>query len=115
MQYMIITYENSEAFDARTGPNKEEYWGAWRAYSTALSESGVLRGGNALQPPHTSTTVKMAGGKRLIQDGPFADSKEQLGGYYIIDVDNLDKALEWAARCPAVATGGVEVRPVLKM
>ena len=70
-------------------------------------------GGAALQPPPTATTVRQRDGKRQVQDGPFAEVKEQLGGYYVVDVPNLDKALEWAARCPAASSGSVEVRPNL--
>jgi hypothetical protein len=69
--------------------------------------------GNGLQPPHTATTVRIQDGKRHVQDGPFADTKEQLGGYFIIDVPHVDAALEWAARAPCASTGGVEVRPVM--
>lgn len=71
--------------------------------------------GQALQPSSTATSLRIRGGKRQVQDGPFADSKEQLGGFFIIDVPDLDAALEWAARCPSASTGGVEVRPVLLM
>ena len=69
--------------------------------------------GHGLQLPHTATTLRQRDGQRQVQDGPFADSKEQLGGYFVIDVPRLDDALEWAARCPTAATGAVEVRPVM--
>jgi hypothetical protein len=115
MQYMIMTYESENDFNARTGPSKSEYWGAWRAYTTAMQEAGVLRGGNPLQPAHTATTLRGSADERRIQDGPFADTKEQLGGYYVIDVANLDEALAWAARCPAAHNGAVEVRPIAVM
>ena len=72
-------------------------------------------GGAGLQPPATGTTVRLRGGARQVHDGPFADTKEQLGGYYIIEVPNLDAALEWAAKCPAAPTGSVEVRPHVPM
>ena len=68
-------------------------------------------GGAGLEPPLTATTVRAPEGKRRVQDGPFADTKEQLGGYYVIDVPDLDKALEWAARCPSASTGAAEIRP----
>ena len=81
----------------------------------ALRDAGVMVGGAALEPPRAATTVRQSHGKRQVQDGPFADTKEQLGGYYVIDVPDLDKALEWASRCPSAATGATEVRPNLRM
>ena len=87
----------------------------YRAYTRALTEAGIMVGGAGLQPPPLATTIRQQNGKRQVQDGPFAETKEQLGGYYLIDVPNLDKALEWAARCPAAASGAVEVRPNLSM
>ena len=79
-----------------------------------LGGPAIDTGGIGMHPSHTATTVRLAGGKRVVQDGPYADTKEQLGGYYVIEVDDLDRALEWAARCPAAAGDGViEVRPNL--
>jgi hypothetical protein len=115
MQYVILVYENEEAFAARSNERAGAYWGAYQAYSTAMREAGILRGGNGLQGPPAATSVRLKDGERLVQDGPFADAKEQLGGYVVIEVDNLDAALEWAARCPSMTEGGVEVRPVLVM
>lgn len=117
MKYMLMFYENAEAFSHRS-PGSDEaksgaYWGSWMAYSKAIGE--VTVGGNALLPPATATTVRLNDGQRIVQDGPFADSKEQLGGFMTIDVANLDEALAWAARCPAAAYGAVEVRPVMEM
>jgi hypothetical protein len=113
MQYMVMVYENESAFQSRTGAEKEKYWGAWAAYTKALRDAGVMTSGHGLHPPTTSTTVRLRDGKRQVQDGPFADTKEQLGGYYVIEVANLDAALEWAAKCPAAAYAAVEVRPIL--
>ena len=116
MKYTILVYENTADFGARTdAKRKDAYWGAYRAYTTALREAGVMTGGAALQPPHAGTTLRQRDGKRHVQDGPFAETKEQLGGFYEIDVPDLDTALQWAARCPAAATGAVEVRPNLAM
>ncbi|MBW4699287.1 MAG: YciI family protein [Aphanocapsa lilacina HA4352-LM1] len=116
MQYMIMTYEEPAAFEARTDTHKSQaYWGAWAAYAQTLQESGVMVGGSGLQPPHAGTTLRLQNGQRQIQDGPYADTKEQLGGYFVIEVPDLDSALDWAARCPAAAGGAVEVRPVLVM
>lgn len=114
MQYMMMIFEPESDFAKRTDPDQAgPYWGAWTAYAQALAQSGVMVGGNGLTPPHAGTTVRLKDGQRQVQDGPFADTKEQLGGYFVIDVPDLDAALDWAARCPAAATGGVELRPVL--
>jgi len=94
-----------------TGP----YWDAWNAYVGALYQSGIVLKGDPLMPPATATTVRIEGGKRLVQDGPVAATKEQLGGYVVIEVPDLDTALSWAARCPAASQGAVEVRPVLHL
>jgi hypothetical protein len=85
------------------------------AYSEALKKAGVLKGTNRLQPSSVATTVRIADCKSQVLDGPYADSKEQLGGYYIIEVADLDAALSWAARCPASSHGVVEVRPLWSM
>ena len=112
MKYTILIYETEADFGARTdATRKDSYWGAYRAYTKALTDAGIMVGGAALQPAHGATTVRQHNGKRQVQDGPYAETKEQLGGYYVIEVPDLDAALEWAARCPAVATGTVEVRP----
>ena len=115
MQYMLIACETADEVARRDGPDAAAYWGAWTAYSQAIAQSGVLLSGNALKPPNTATTVRLKDGHRHVEDGPYADAKEQLGGYFIIDVPDLDKALEWAARMPCAGAGAVEVRPVLEM
>ena len=116
MTYTILIYENQDDFGARTDPKrKDAYWGAYRAYTVALREAGVMVGGHGLQPAAVATIVRQRDGKRQVQDGPYAEAKEQLGGYYVIDVPDLDRALEWAARCPAASSGAVEVRPNLAM
>jgi hypothetical protein len=116
MKYTVLIYESEADFSARTdAKRKDAYWGAYRAYTQALTEAGVLVGGAPLQPAHLGTTIRQRGGKRHVQDGPYAEAKEQLGGYYVIEVPDLDRALDWAARCPAAASGAVEVRPNLPM
>lgn len=115
MKYAILVYETETTFADRINEQQEAYWGAYRAYSQALAEAGVIAGGAALHPPHTATAVQLLEGQRKVQDGPFADTKEQLGGFFIIDVPDLDTALDWAARCPAASSCGVEVRPLLPM
>ena len=114
MQYMLIFRENAAEFDLRDDPGKAPaYWGSWMAYIGALNQAGVVVSGNGLQPPATATMVRVRDGQRQIQDGPYADTKEQLGGYFIIEVPGLDEALDWAARSPSAAYGSTEVRPVL--
>ena len=116
MKYTILIYETEADFTSRTDAGrKEAYWGAYRAYTQALTEAGIRVGGAPLQPAHLATTIRTQHGKRQVQDGPYAEAKEQLGGYYIVDVPDLDAALDWAARCPAAADGAVEVRPILSM
>lgn len=113
MQYMLMVFESDAAFRNRTGEGKAPYWGAWKAYTEALRKAGVMTGGHGLQPPIAATTVRVRADGRTVQDGPYADAKERLGGYYIIDVASLDAALDWAARCPAASDGAVEVRPLM--
>jgi hypothetical protein len=113
MQYLIVIYQDAAGFARRTTAEAPKMLGAYQAYTEALSAAGVLLGGNALQPPHTTTTVRLREGKRQVQDGPIADTKEQLAGYYLIEVPNLDAALDWAARCPGASSDSVEVRPIM--
>lgn len=114
MQFMLIYRETNEELAKRNDPQQADaYWGAWMAYIGSMQQAGVIVHGNGLQPPHTATHVSMVNGKRQIQDGPFADSKEHLGGYFIIEVPDLDAALTWAARSPNASNGSTEVRPVL--
>ena len=116
MQYGLIVYEAPSALAARQDPARADaYWAAYQAYSQALTEAGVNAGGAALQGVEVATTVRLVDGVRQVQDGPFADTKELLGGIFVIDVPDLDAALAWAARCPAANGGSVEVRPLLSM
>ena len=112
MTYMLMFYENKETFDTRNLPEKSNaYWGAWMSYIGAIRESGLMVSGNGLQPPSTASTLQNVDGKRVVQDGPIADTKEQLAGYVVMNVPDLDAALEWASRVPG--TAAVEVRPVM--
>ena len=112
MQYAMLIYESPENFESRKKRDNDAHIGAWRGYHKALVDAGVHAGGDPLQAPETATTVKVKDGRRQVQDGPFADTKEQLGGFTILECPSLDVALEWAARCPAAASGAVEVRPL---
>ncbi len=114
MQYMLILNETAEEFARRNRPEDAgEYWGGWNAFIGAMAEAGVIVSGSGLFGPETATTVRVRDGKSIVEDGPFADTKETLGGYFVIDVPDLDAALAWAARSPSAQYASVEVRPVL--
>lgn len=116
MQFMLMFTEPLEQFSRRTDPSEAaDYWGGWNAFIQAMTAAGVIVKGDALQPPHTATTVRVRDGVRRVEDGPFADAKEQLGGYFVIEVPDLDAALDWAAQAPSATSACVEVRPVLPM
>lgn len=113
MNYLLLIAETQADLDQRNDPVKAPGLGeAWKAYSEALRKAGVFVRGAGLQPPQTATPIRVRNGKRQVQDGPYAETKELLGSFIIIDVPNLDAALEWAARCPVAAWGAVEVRPL---
>jgi hypothetical protein len=113
--FMLSIYESAAAFANRQGPEAERYWREWTAFGKALDDAGIARKGAALRGPETATVVRTHDEGRIVQDGPYADTKEQLGGFIIVDVASLDEALNWAARSPAAFSGAVEVRPVLKI
>jgi hypothetical protein len=115
MKYMLLIYRNEAAMQAATKAQAEQMTGAYMAYTEALKKAGVIVGGERLQPSTAATTVRIADGKTKVLDGPYAESKEQLGGYYLIDVPDLDAALSWAARCPGASHGTIEVRPLWVM
>ena len=113
MLYALLIYERPHDFDRREDDAEEvAYTGAWRAWHKALVEANAFAGGAPLERPETGTTVRQRDSKRMIQDGPYANTKEQLGGFTLLELPSLDAALEWAARCPAAAYGAVEVRPI---
>lgn len=114
MQYMLLLNEPGDEFAKRNNPKQAgAYWGGWNAFIGAMARAGIIVKGDGLEDPQTATTVRIRDGKRLVQDGPFADTKEQLGGYFVIEVPDLDTALEWAARAPSASSAYVEVRPVM--
>jgi hypothetical protein len=90
----------------------DSFMAAYEAYTTAMVEAGVLRGGERLRPPHTATTVRAPNGKAQVANGPYAELKEQFGGFYVIDVGDIDEAIKWASRCPSAQHGAIEVRPI---
>ena len=113
MKYAMLIYETPEAFARRSHPtDNESTVGAWRLYYRSLVDAGIYVGGNPLHVPEMGTTVRIKDGKRAIQDGPYAETKEQLAGFIILELPSLDAAIEWASRCPAAAIGAVEVRPL---
>jgi hypothetical protein len=112
MQYMLMDYVQEVGWPQLTRAEQERWLGAYRAYMEAMTKAGVLRSSNGLQSTSTATTVRVVDGKPQVLDGPYADSKEQLGGFHIIEVADLDAAIAWAARSPTALHGVVEVRPV---
>lgn len=112
MQYLLMLYSDQSAWGRMSSSDQERGVAAYRAYTQALKEAGVWVGSNRLQDTETATTVRLVDGKSQVLDGPYVDSKEQLGGYYLIEASDLDAALGWAARCPGASHGTIEVRPV---
>jgi len=113
MKYLALIYDVEDAGPEPGTPAFDTYMERWHAADNAFREAGVLVGGEALQPSATSTRVRIRGGKTETMDGPFAETKEQLGGYYLFECDNLDEALKYAAMIPVDDTGTVEVRPIM--
>lgn len=113
MQYAILFYEDSRALADRTGEDAAAYWSTWAAYFGALGEKTLS--GECLKGPDTGAVVRITGSSRQVQDGPYAETKEQLGGFAVIEAESLEDALAWAERCPAAQGGAVEVRPVQPM
>jgi hypothetical protein len=109
MKYILLIYRDESNHGNQTSG---DHSAPYMAYAQALKGAGVLTAGDRLQPVTTASTVRQVNGKAAVFDGPYADSKEQLGGFYIIDVPDLDAALQWAARCPGATQGSVEVRPL---
>jgi hypothetical protein len=112
MEYMLMLYFNEQGWPALTLAEQQAGLAMHEAYRKQLEDAGVLRAANSLRPSHNAKTVRVAEGKTRILDGPFAESKEQIGGFYVIDVPDLDTAISWAAGCPASKYGAVEVRPL---
>jgi len=112
MEYMLLIHADPKGFDALTETQRAQGMAAYTAFTEALRKAEVLRNSNRLRPAETGTTVRIRDGKTEVLNGPFIETREQLGGYYLIDVADLDAALAWAARCPGASHGAVEVRPV---
>ena len=112
MEYMILIYGDESAFGSIKEADLKAMYAEYGTYTQELVKAGAMRAGSELKPASTATTVRLRGGKVLATDGPFAETKEQLGGYYLIDVPNLDAAVKWAGKCPGAKVGSIEVRPL---
>ena len=115
MQYMLLIYTNEAGMQAAPKEAITQMSAAYASYTEAMVKAGVLKAGDRLRPSADATTVRVNGGKSQVLDGPYADTKEQLAGYYLIDVPDLDAAISWASRCPGASTGTMEVRPIWPM
>ena len=113
MQYMLLIYDNEN--NKLPPDERNKLFQEYGAFTQGITKSGNFNAGAPLQPTSTATTVRVRNGKTLTVDGPFAETKEQLGGYYLIDVPDQDAALSWAARCPGARHGTIEVRPIWVM
>jgi hypothetical protein len=115
MQYMLLIYSNEQGWSQLTPEQQSQGMAAYNAYTEALRKANALVGSNRLRNTDAATTVKIADGKTQVLNGPYVDTKEQLGGYFLIEAADLDAALAWAARCPGASHGTVEVRPIWGM
>jgi hypothetical protein len=115
MQYMLLIYGNEAAMKDATDADRDAMFRAYREYTSGLIKSGNMKAGDALQPTTTATTVRVRDGKTLTTDGPFAETREQLGGYYLVEAKDLDEATKLAARIPGAQVGSIEVRPVMQL
>ena len=114
MRYLALIYTNESNFAKQTEAEGQAEYKAYMQYTADGREAGVIKSGEALQPTHTATTVRVRDGKLATTDGPFAETKEQLGGFYLLDCPNLDDAIAWAAKIPGAKNGCVEVRPIME-
>lgn len=114
MKYILLLYQAPDAGPAEGSPEAEAEMGRWFGVTEEMQNAGVMRAGDALQPTTTATTVRVRDGETVLSDGPFAETKEVLGGYYLIDVPDLDAATEWAAKMPLAPYGSVEVRALME-
>ena len=115
MQYLLLIYGNEPLWNKMTEAEHGKISQEYSDFTNSIAASGHLKGGNELDRTSTATTVRMRDGKRLVTDGPFAETKEQLGGYYLIEAKDLDEAVAYAAKCPVAQVGAMEVRPIVQM
>jgi hypothetical protein len=115
MQYILLIYENEAEAKGRNKEESQRIWGEYMAFTGSVKESGHMRAGEPLESTATATTVRVKAGKTIRTDGPFAETREQLGGFYIVEAKDLDEAVGIAARIPTAKHGSVEVRPIMQM
>lgn len=115
MQYLLLLHADEAGFSRMSEEETVRAVAAYSAYTEALKKAGVYVGSNRLKSVTTATTVRLANGKTSVLNGPYAESREQLGGYYLIDTPDLDGAIAWASRCPGASHGAIEIRPVWTM
>jgi hypothetical protein len=115
MQYMLLIYGNEAAMKSATEADRDAMFRSYREYTEGLIKGGNMKAGEGLQPTATATTVRVRDGKTLTTDGPFAETREQLGGYYLVEAKDLDEATNLAARIPGAQVGSIEVRPVMQL
>jgi hypothetical protein len=115
MKYALLIYASEQAWANQTEEEGQAQFQEYMAFSKDIVDRGIYQSGEALQPTATATTVRVRDGERLTTDGPFAETKEQLGGFYVVEAKDLDEAIEIAARIPDVRGGSIEVRPVMEI
>ncbi|MBK8256741.1 MAG: YciI family protein [Polyangiaceae bacterium] len=115
MQYMLLIYDNEAVLNDMKPEDRGAFMAGYGEFTKAIIASGHFKAGDALQPVSTATTVRVRNGKTMVTDGPFAETREQLGGYYLIEAADLDEARAIAARIPSSRTGSIEVRPIMNM
>lgn len=113
MQYLCLIYDDEKLMDAMPEAERGAFFGEYMQFTADIKQSGHLRGGDALQPVSTATTVRIRDGKVTTTDGPFAETREQLGGYYLVEAKDLDEAIKIAAKIPSARYGSIEVRPIM--
>ena len=113
MEYIVLIYGDEKAWNRMPKSQIEQVYAAYRKYTEELQKAGVMKGGSELKPTTTATTVRVRNGKRQVTDGPFSETKEQLGGYYLVNARDLDEALTIAAKIPGARYGSIEVRPIM--
>jgi hypothetical protein len=114
-KYAALIYAAESGAPAPHTPEQQQYHGAYGAYTEEVQKAGILTGGDGLLPTSTATTVRVRDGKTMTTDGPFAETREQLGGFYMFECKDLDEAIKWAAKIPDASRGSIELRPVLEM
>lgn len=112
MKYILLIYGDEREWTSMSREEMEKVYAAHGAYAEEMAAAGVMQGGAELQPVSTATSVRFEGGRPRTTDGPFAETREQLGGYYVIDVEDLDQAIHWAQKMPGMTEGTVEIRPL---